>query len=404
VIGEFNDGKWTRWAITAPEAPGEPGDGEIPTLWQLVAWLIDCLRRHVETHAPEEVRRAIAAIEGSSCWIGDALAWAERAMTAIVPGFPSFASMRPIVDERIVAADAATLRQLVDEIDGVLAAVRSALEGWLGALWEHEIRAHPDLRRLMSVLELGVVTLKGIVADDVLHRGFDALDEEDYREWLHRHGAGPLALDSDVLRVAYETIFAYRSGYLSEPNLAAGAAIRGLLRLCFGYKGAIAWKMQAGMGDTVFAPLYLVLKQRGVRFEFFRRVQALLLDDAKQEIDKIEIAVQATIENGAEYEPLFDVRGLPCWPSQPFFEQLKDGEKLKDDHVDFEDFGAPFVEMVELRRGRDFDVVVLGISIGAFDVICPELRDHSDAWHEMMKHVAHRPDAGVPALAPPRAP
>src|SRR6185369_9297919 len=24
VIGEFNDGKWTRWAITAPEAPGEP--------------------------------------------------------------------------------------------------------------------------------------------------------------------------------------------------------------------------------------------------------------------------------------------------------------------------------------------------------------------------------------------
>ena len=35
-------------------------------------------------------------------------------------------------------------------------------------------------------------------------------------------------------------------------------------RICLGYKGGIYWKMQAGMGDAVIAPLYLGLKKRGV--------------------------------------------------------------------------------------------------------------------------------------------
>ena len=43
----------------------------------------------------------------------------------------------------------------------------------------------------------------------------------------------------------------------------------------FEYKGAIFWKMTAGMGDVVMAPLYQALRKRGVKFEFFHRVDAL---------------------------------------------------------------------------------------------------------------------------------
>ena len=36
--------------------------------------------------------------------------------------------------------------------------------------------------------------------------------------------------------------------------------------------------MTAGMGDAVMAPLYQALRKRGVKFEFFHRVDALHLD------------------------------------------------------------------------------------------------------------------------------
>ena len=41
------------------------------------------------------------------------------------------------------------------------------------------------------------------------------------------------------------------------------------------YKGSFLWKMTAGMGDIVFAPLYQALRRRGVEFEFFHRVDQL---------------------------------------------------------------------------------------------------------------------------------
>ena len=45
-------------------------------------------------------------------------------------------------------------------------------------------------------------------------------------------------------------------------------------KMFFEYRGAIFWKMAAGMGDVVFAPLYQALRRRGVGFEFFHRVDA----------------------------------------------------------------------------------------------------------------------------------
>ena len=60
----------------------------------------------------------------------------------------------------------------------------------------------------------------------------------------------------------------------------------------FQYKGAFFWKMTAGMGDVVIAPLYQALRRRGVEFEFFHRVDALHLDDRRQAIDAITMGRQ----------------------------------------------------------------------------------------------------------------
>ncbi len=115
------------------------------------------------------------------------------------------------------------------------------------------------------MLELAAASLTGIVRDDVLWRGFAALDEEDLREWLGRHGASEQTLArSPVLRGLYDLTFAYRGGDKRRPSLAAGKGLQSLLMM-INYEGSFMWRMRAGMGDVVFAPLYLALRKRGVQ-------------------------------------------------------------------------------------------------------------------------------------------
>ena len=81
---------------------------------------------------------------------------------------------------------------------------------------------------------------------DVLWRGFDALDEEDLREWLGRHGAGEATLArSPVLRGLYDLTFAYREGDKRRPSLAAGKGLQSLLMM-INYEGSFMWRMRAG--------------------------------------------------------------------------------------------------------------------------------------------------------------
>ena len=75
-----------------------------------------------------------------------------------------------------------------------------------------------------------------------------------------------------VVRVLLDAALASSWRIVLSFLLAAGVALRGAMRMFFTYKGALFWKMQAGMGDVVFAPLYEVLKRRGVRFEFFHKL------------------------------------------------------------------------------------------------------------------------------------
>ncbi len=64
------------------------------------------------------------------------------------------------------------------------------------------------------------------------------------------------------------------------------------------------------MGDTVFAPIYEVLKKRGVKFKFFHKVESLHLSSNGNSIDKIKISKQVNVL-GDEYQPLIFPKGLP---------------------------------------------------------------------------------------------
>ena len=158
------------------------------------------------------------------------------------------------------------------------------------------------------------------------------------------------------------------------------------------------------MGDVVFAPVYEVLRERGVRFEFFSAVQRLGLAPDAARVDEIEIARQAELAPGLDsYDPLVDVKGLPCWPSEPRWEQLRDGARLAAEAPDFERELNPLGGPVRtLRHGTDFDEVVLGIPVGALRRPVRRADRARRALPARHRDRGDRADPGLPALVGPQ--
>ena len=55
--------------------------------------------------------------------------------------------------------------------------------------------------------------------------------------------------------------------------------------------------MRVGMGDIVFAPMFEVLERRGVRFEFFQRVDALHLSNDGSRVSSIDMSRQVRLRD-----------------------------------------------------------------------------------------------------------
>ena len=80
--------------------------------------------------------------------------------------------------------------------------------------------------------------------------------------------------------------------------------------------------------------------------------------------------------------------GLACWPSLPFYDQLVEGETLKARGINLESWWTDWQgQTVELQRSRDFDDVLIGISIAALPTICADLVDASPAWRAMVTNI-----------------
>ena len=272
----------------------------------------------------------------------------------------------------------------------VITASLNRFRNWLWRRVEPDIEADPIIRRMFILLDFGLAHVIGILADDLIICGVDSVDHLDYREWLRQHGArdNP-TLDSVLIRVLYDLGFSYAKGDPNNPQFAAGAAIRVVLRMML-YKGAFVWELQAGFGETVFTPLYQVLKRRGVNFQFFSRVTDLVpeTDEGVRRIQRIKMARQVTLKRD-KYDPLVEVNGMLCWPPHPIYNQIKEGSELEAGNYNLESFWTKWKDAdpnVTLERGKNFDIVVLGISLGAFPSICSRLKEEP-GWKDMIENL-----------------
>jgi uncharacterized protein with NAD-binding domain and iron-sulfur cluster len=403
---------WARLVLDAPANGLAPGtETDLPRFWDIAKRLCRWARRRMrelradKPHAfdglapqarlsPGWIRNAIGAL-GAGLGVSSApggenlLAAAHQLAHA-----RSLLAARPIPRPPFPAHPKLALPGPASA-EHLLAWLLRRFRDWV---WQNVVRElvdeDPELRFFFTLLDTFACATAGVVEDGVLEHGWEAINQYELCEWLSRHGAMQVTVGatpqtrSPLLRAIYDVAFGYLEGNVEKANVAAGTAMSDLLRLAFTYRGSLMYKMQAGMGDTVFTPFYEVLSARGVAFEFFHAVTGLHLSSDGSHVQEISVVPQVQLK-GAGYDPLVQVNGLECWPSQPDWQQLRDGRRLKARGVDFEGdlnpLGRPARKLV---RGEDFDAVVLGIPVGALGDICGEIARRHAPFASMLEHAA----------------
>jgi uncharacterized protein with NAD-binding domain and iron-sulfur cluster len=408
---QLPDGTWHNLVFDFPQNTDLPGDaGELPHALAYIEMAIEFLARVVAD---------VTIGPGSTPPDGSRPTWWQR-LENVVPHLiadldPASHDLqdhrkhldlirklaRHLVDVRPAgviahAAEDLGLKALVELMRGYLRLVWRLTGAHLGHNW--------DAFKLWTASDFICTTVIGFIEDDVINRGFDSVDDMNFWEWIAKHSTVPegtlITNGSCWLQSAYDSSFAYEQGdttaprtadkpLLGRPTMGTGTVLRGALRLGLGYKGAMAWKFQAGCGEALVAPLYEVLRRRGVKFEFFSKVEQLGVgNDNGPVVESIRIQRQVDLVDPAKgYQPLIDVKGLPCWPAEPLWDQIANANAVRGMDLESDWVPWPGVESRTLRRGIDFDHVLLAISLGALPKICADLIAASPAWRAMVEAV-----------------
>lgn len=253
------------------------------------------------------------------------------------------------------------------------------------------------LRHPLYCLDTVVAVLRAVCSDTwkIYEDGdLDRVQDLEFIELLRECGAHEDTLKhSEIMKCQYDAFFQFAQGDRGRPSYEASTCARVFLRGLLGYRGAVAWMLQTGMGEAFISPLYEVLRARGVNFEFFHRVQRLELDDSRRRLARVHLTRQARVREGTEYEPLVTYGGERVWLCEPDWSQLEGGEALRDRGVKFESRWSPpaLDEPRCIEHGSDFDEVILALPLGALvrpsDAICAEWFDAVPAAREAAQSI-----------------
>jgi uncharacterized protein with NAD-binding domain and iron-sulfur cluster len=377
-------GEWHPWPIRFPPNRTIPGtrDGTLPFLdyvsmaLGLIVELVGGFRTlgAVAAKAPFErgfeepawLHRLIQPIERAvddvARVLGDALG---QAATELTNALTTQADR-----ERLLGGVSASLKRLRSSVYRLLSK-----------------RIHEDLayNRFFLQLDFACTNIIGIIDDEVWKPGrLGALDAFEYREWLRRHGVREMTCNAPFLTTWYDAVAAYVEGDPERPNLSAAVTLNSLLRAVLTYKGAFAYQMSSEIGDSFVAPIFQALRERGVKFQFFERVHAVV-PDATGRISHLEMERQVAQKSGdpASYDPFVPVGGMKAWPDEPRWEQLDLTAEQRPG--DLESFYTTWRgTRYELRRGEHFDVVVLALPIGVLPHHCARIVEQQSSWRDMI--------------------
>ena len=306
---EFVDDLWKPWLLAASPNALDPGIDQtgdfapLALLRRLLSWVeqsfVDStLAAHQTPIARTNMQRDIAAV--------------------LPPGSEAFPTPLSAIGALLDRSDR---KRITASRDKLVKAFRKQVASAVGVASNDDDEA----RRLHILFDLAAGLVHGLLSDEVLLGGFDAIDHWEWSDWMKHNFCKPENLESAIVRGCYDYVFGYIRGIR---RVGAGVGTLALLRLLLSYKGSIFYTLQEPMGDFLFAPLYSYLRERGVKFKFFHRLDALHLSKDGSEIQEIVLGRQVKLRNSnTEYEPLIDVPGknFKSWPTHPDYAQIENG-------------------------------------------------------------------------------
>ena len=252
----------------------------------------------------------------------------------------------------------------------------------------------PSLRGYLALAEFALVMFRGMIADTWDPKegtwDFSRVDHLDLREWMRIHGASERCQRSSLVRFLYAGTFSNVCDGTGEGGqYAAGVALRAIFKM-LSYKGSLVWQPRAGTGDTLIAPLFQVLEARGVRLEFFHRVEHIHDSDSGQ-IQRIDVSRQARVPGGP-YRPLIPVKTaagvVESWPDRPLWDQLDPRDVAAIQAIGHHSECAGVSgERRTLERGVDFDQVILATPVATLRHLCPEIVARVPSWRSTVSTV-----------------
>jgi uncharacterized protein with NAD-binding domain and iron-sulfur cluster len=346
------------WIINFPQRPGCPGN--VPPSPQVVRAILEWLHNHLQ-------QRLVPSV-------------GNDASDAILRKLEDIMQARD--DPPLDAAN--TVLAVVQELLDIAQVAATGLPSDLGR----------TVRRDLLLANLAVSFGRGYIADIASHENEDAAYDElnvlEFREWLRRHRAWESSLACAPLQGIYDLAFAYPNGDATDPlngAIAAGIAVQLLVHMLLLYQDAPLWKMSAGMGETVFTPLYDVLQTRGVVVNFFHALEDVVPTADGANIGALQLRRQAVVAN-PPYQPFVTVKDLRCWSSEPDWTQLVKGEALKTAGVRFEATEDTTGTSFSLVLDRDFDAVVLAVPPDVLKLVTPKLSERNANWAAMLDNAS----------------
>jgi len=392
ALEEYIDKKWQTWPINFPTNNLVPGTSDkCANLWELLptayTWIhesLDELEQHLVGHHGNDIEKWLSKLSKE---VGKELKHINHATLHLKSLIDSLPKQTKDHDSDVI-----------NDIFMLFKAFKK-LKNLLPVILDPILNNLPGVRHLFIIVDLGLTIIIGMIEDDIFTKGFDVINNYDYKEWLIKHGANKkYTANSPAVIGFYDLAFAYIDGSDQKPNIEAGTMLRSFLRISLDFRGAIMWKMQAGMGDAIFAPFYEALNKRGVKFEFFHKVEELI--PKGNTVATIKLMKQVNLKKGVkEYNPLVPIHGhcsakealpLYCWPSKPNYEQIDPVQAtlLKDYDINLESFWSNWASVYQkqtshtlpeivLKKGVDFDKIIFGISIASLPHLCPKLLEKS---------------------------
>ncbi len=385
VMEGLDDG-WKPWLIEFPPNSLEPGLGPASPLtpWALLIQFLATLesafqRTELPAYLGPDSRKRVSAKLAAIAPLGRPVGEGETALTVARQA----AERLPPDPSEVVDEDRSALAQLIAEShDQVLEALNNA--------------PNTDSRRRLAILfDLAFALAKGLLSDNLFFGGFEAIDGVDWSDWMCANGAKPANLDSAVVRGCYDYAFASR-----KPGIGAGTATLLLLRFILSYKGSVLHALSGPMGDNIIAPFYEYLHdEKNVKFEFFCRVKKLELSPNAPVVDRVILAQQVLVKNGADYNPLVPREdGAWSWPSAPDPNQIVNGDALEGYDLESAWTAWPdaISERILSRRTADsaatdedvFDIVILALGFAGLKTICCDFGQRFPAWRDFLDKVA----------------